>query len=62
MHGYASDNFFRGPKVYFAFGALAIAVASGLRALTAMPQLAGYIDAAVLSAGVGGGGDGRGRG
>jgi hypothetical protein len=52
MHGYASDNFFRGPKVYFTFGALAIAAASGLRMLTAMPQLAGYIDAAVLSAGV----------
>ena len=52
MHGYASDNFFRGPKVYFAFGALAIAAASGLRALTAMPQLAGRIDVAALSAGV----------
>lgn len=52
MHGYASDNFFRGPKVYFAFGALAIAAASGLRALAAMPQLAGHVDAAALSAGV----------
>lgn len=52
MHGYASDNFFRGPMVYFAFGALAIAAASGLRALVAMPQLAGHIDAAALSAGV----------
>lgn len=52
MHGYASDNFFRGPKVYFAFGALSIAAASGLRALVAMPQLAGHIDAAALSAGV----------
>lgn len=52
MHGYASDNFFRGPKVYFAFGALAIAAASGLRTLAALPQLAGHIDAAVLSAGV----------
>ncbi|GJQ55615.1 MAG: hypothetical protein HKUEN07_21840 [Rhodocyclaceae bacterium] len=51
MHGYASDNFFRGPKVYFAFGALAIAAASGLRALVAMPQLTGHIDAAALSAG-----------
>ena len=52
MHGYASDNFFRGPKVYFAFGALAIAAASGLRALAAMPQLTGHVDAAALSAGV----------
>jgi len=52
MHGYASDNFFRGPKVYFAFGALAIAATSGLRALIALPQLAGRIDVAALSAGV----------
>lgn len=52
MHGYASDNFFRGPKVYFAFGALAIAAASGLRALVALPQLGGRIDASALSAGV----------
>lgn len=52
MHGYASDNFFRGPRVYFAFGALAIAAASGLRALVALPQLDGRIDAAALSAGV----------
>jgi hypothetical protein len=52
MHGYASDNFFRGPKVYFAFGVTAIAAASALRALVAMPQLAGRIDAAALSAGV----------
>lgn len=52
MHGYASDNFFRGPKVYFAFGALAIAAASGLRALAEMPQLAGHLDAAALSAGL----------
>jgi len=52
MHGYATDNFFRGPKVYFAFGALAIAAASGLRALLAIQQLAGHIDAAALSAGV----------
>lgn len=51
MHGYASDNFFRGPKVYLAFGAAAIAAASALRA-TAMPQVAGYIDSAALSAGV----------
>lgn len=52
MHGYTSDNFFRGPKVYFAFGVAAIAAASALRALTAMPQLAGHIDSAALSAGV----------
>jgi hypothetical protein len=52
MHGYASDNFFRGPKVYFAFGVLAIAAASALRTLVAMPQLAGRVDAAALSAGV----------
>lgn len=52
MHGYASDNFFRSPKVYFAFGVLAIAAASALRTLVAMPQLAGHVDAAALSAGV----------
>jgi hypothetical protein len=52
MHGYASDNFFRGPKVYFAFGVLAIAAATALRALTALPLLAGRLDAAALSAGV----------
>lgn len=51
MHGYASDNFFRGPKVYFAFGVLAIAAASALHTLVAMPQLAGRVDAAALSAG-----------
>lgn len=52
MHGYASDNFFRGPKTYFAFGVAAVAAASALRGLGAMPQLAGHIDAAALSAGV----------
>jgi hypothetical protein len=51
MHGYASDNFFRGPKVYFVFGALAIGTASGLRALVVIPPLAGNVDAAALSAG-----------
>ena len=50
MHGYASDNLFRGPKVYFAFGAFAVAAAGGLRALIAMPQL--RIDATALSAGL----------
>ncbi len=38
--------------MYFAFGVVAIAAASVLRALAAMPQLAGRIDAAALSAGV----------
>lgn len=52
MHGYASDNFFRGSKVYFAFGVVAIAAASWLRAMAAMPQLAGVLDTAALSAGV----------
>lgn len=51
MHGYTSDNFFRGPKAYFAFGALAIGSASALRALIVLPPLAGHIDAAALSAG-----------
>ncbi|MGU0713142.1 hypothetical protein ACSEP2_08595 [Pseudomonas aeruginosa] len=51
MHGYASDNFFRGPKVYFAFGALAIGAASAMRALVVLPPLAGHVDAAALSAG-----------
>lgn len=52
MHGYASDNFFRGPKVYFVFGALSIAAASGLRTLAGMPPWAEHIDVAALSAGV----------
>ncbi|BAU49566.1 membrane protein [Sulfurifustis variabilis] len=51
MHGYASDNFFRGPKVYFAFGALAIGAASALRAMVVLPPMAGHVDAAALSAG-----------
>lgn len=51
MHGYASDNFFRGPKVYFAFGVLAIGAASAVRALVVPPPLAGHVDAAALSAG-----------
>lgn len=51
MHGYASDNPFRGPKVYFAFGALAIGAASLLRDLAMLPTVAGYIDATALSAG-----------
>lgn len=51
MHGYASDNFFRGPKVYFALGALAISGASGLRAAFPIPPLAGHVDVAALSAG-----------
>lgn len=51
MHGYASDNPFRGPKVYFAFGALAIGAASLLREMAMLPPVAGYIDAAALSAG-----------
>ena len=51
MHGYASDNPFRGPKVYFAFGALAIGAASFLREMAMLPPVAGHIDAAALSAG-----------
>ena len=51
MHGYASDNFFRGPKVYFVFGTLAIGAASGLSALVVIPPLTGNVDAAALSAG-----------
>lgn len=51
MHGYASDNFFRGPKVYFAFGVLAIGAASAVRALVVLPPLAGHVDTAALSAG-----------
>lgn len=51
MHGYASDNPFRGPKVYFAFGALAIGAASLLRELAILQPVAGHIDAAALSAG-----------
>jgi len=51
MHGYASDNFFRGPRVYFAFGAVAIAAASALRTLVAIPSLTWHVDAAALSAG-----------
>jgi len=52
MHGYASDNFFRGPKVYFAFGVAAITAASAFHVLTESPQLLGGINAAALSAGV----------
>ncbi|MBV6795003.1 hypothetical protein KWH42_16780 [Xanthomonas campestris pv. daturae] len=37
--------------MYFAFGALAIAAASGLHVLVALPPLAGRVDAAALSAG-----------
>lgn len=51
MHGYISDNFFRGPKVYFAFGVLAIGAASALCALTVPPPLAGYVDTLSLSTG-----------
>lgn len=51
MHGYASDSPFRGPKVYFIFGALAIGAASLLRELAMLPPVTGYIDAAALSAG-----------
>ena len=51
MHGYASDNFFRGPKVYFAFGVLAIGAASAVRALAVPPPMAGHVDAAALSTG-----------
>jgi hypothetical protein len=36
--------------VYFAFGALAIVVASALRTLVAIPQLAGLLDTVTLSA------------
>ena len=39
MHGYASENFFRGPKVYFAFGIVAIGAASVIRALAVLPPL-----------------------
>lgn len=38
--------------MYFAFGVAAIAAASALRELTAMPHLAGHVDSAALSAGV----------
>jgi len=51
MHGYASDNFFRGPKIYFAIGVMAIAAASAVHALESIPRLAGFVDAAALSAG-----------
>lgn len=51
MHGYASDNFFRGPKIYFAIGVMAIAVASLARALVSIPSLAGFVDTTALSAG-----------
>jgi len=51
MHGYASDNFFRGPKIYFAIGAVAIVMASIVRPLLTIPPLAGFMDVAALSAG-----------
>lgn len=51
MHGYASDNFFRGPKVYFILGVLAILAASGLRALLALPLVASYVNTVAVTAG-----------
>lgn len=51
MHGYESDNFFRGPKIYFALGATAIAAVGAIRPLLSLPPLAGFIDAAAMSAG-----------
>jgi hypothetical protein len=51
MHGYASDNFFRGPKVYFALGVLAILLASGVRALFVLPLVAGYVNTVAVTSG-----------
>ena len=51
MHGFASDNWFRGPRVYFILGVLTILAASGLRAIVAMPLVAGYLDSVAISAG-----------
>jgi hypothetical protein len=51
MHGYASDNFFRGPKVYFVIGVLAIALASALRALLSLPLVASYVNTVAVTAG-----------
>jgi hypothetical protein len=51
MHGYASDNFFRGPKVYFILGVLAILAASGVRAVLALPLVASYVNTVAVTAG-----------
>lgn len=51
MHGYASDNIFRGPKIYFVIGVIAIAVPSLARALVSIPPLASFVDTTALSAG-----------
>jgi len=51
MHGYASDNFFRGPKVYFILGVLAILAASDVRAVLALPLVASYVNTVAVTAG-----------
>lgn len=51
MHAYASDSFFRGPKIYFGFGLAALAGASAFQSLAAAPPLLGYLNPGALSAG-----------
>lgn len=51
MHAYASDSFFRGPKIYFGFGLAALAGASAFKSLAAAPPLLGYLNPGALSAG-----------
>lgn len=52
MHGYLSDNFFRGPKVYFFLGFLAIYASSFSREWLSSLPLLDYFGTTTVSAGV----------
>ena len=52
MHGYLSDNFFRGPKVYFSLGFLAIYASSFSREWLSSLPLLDYFGTTAVSAGV----------
>lgn len=52
MHSYASDSFFRGPRVYLAMGLGSVALAGALPSWLAQQPLLGFINPAALSAGV----------
>lgn len=51
MHSYASDSIFRSPKIYFAFGFVAVASASAIKALPSISPHLGF-NTGALSAGV----------
>lgn len=50
MHAYASDSFFRSPKIYLGFGLIALAGASAFKSLASAPPLLGYLNPGALSA------------